>query len=192
MSPRTAEQNLLIREQRKQQIMEAALELFAKNGYAATTIDQLAKAAEVSKGLLYNYFASKEELLTAIFNQMIEDAESVWQFDTTLPPKDQLKQLLDATFVYMEEHQSLMKLITQLALQPDVVRDLKEFITQSQTSKLMMIEPLLEQMGYDDAKEEAFFLGAFLDGMGLGSMVLRENYPLEKMKTRIYKHYRLL
>ncbi len=192
MSPRTAAQNQLIREQRKEEIIATALELFAKNGYAATTTDQLAKGAGVSKGLLYNYFASKQELLMAIFNHMLAEAESVWKFDRSLPAKEQLKQLLDATFIYMDEHKSLMKLITQLALQPDVVADLKEFITQSQTSKLMIMEPLFAQMGYDNPKEEAFFLGAFLDGLSLGTMVLHDDYPLAKMKNRIYKHYDLL
>jgi AcrR family transcriptional regulator len=191
MSPRTSAQNKLIREQRKGEILEAALVLFAKNGYAATTIDQLAEAAGTSKGLLYNYFSGKQELLEEIFNHMLAQAESIWQLDESSTAHEQLRQLLDATFLYMQEHKDLMKLIMQLALQPDVVQDLSALITQSQTSKLLFMEPLLREMGYDNPKEEAYFLGAFLDGLALGSMVINEDYPLDQMKKRIYQHYKL-
>jgi AcrR family transcriptional regulator len=191
MSPRTSAQNKLIREQRKGEILEAAVVLFAKNGYAATTIDQLAEAAGTSKGLLYNYFSGKQELLEEIFNHMLAQAESIWQLDESSTAHEQLRQLLDATFLYMQEHKDLMKLIMQLALQPDVVQDLSALITQSQTSKLLFMEPLLREMGYDNPKEEAYFLGAFLDGLALGSMVINEDYPLDQMKKRIYQHYKL-
>jgi AcrR family transcriptional regulator len=191
MSPRTSAQNKLIREQRKGEILEAALVLFAKNGYAATTIDQLAEAAGTSKGLLYNYFSGKQELLEEIFNHMLAQAESIWQLDESSTAHEQLRQLLDASFLYMQEHKDLMKLIMQLALQPDVVQDLSALITQSQTSKLLFMEPLLREMGYDNPKEEAYFLGAFLDGLALGSMVINEDYPLDQMKKRIYQHYKL-
>jgi AcrR family transcriptional regulator len=191
MSPRTSAQNKLIREQRKGEILEAALVLFAKNGYAATTIDQLAEAAGTSKGLLYNYFSGKQELLEEIFNHMLAQAESIWQLDESSTAHEQLRQLLDATFLYMQEHKDLMKLIMQLALQPDVVQDLSALITQSQTSKLLFMEPLLREMGYDNPKEEAYVRGAFLDGLALVSMVINEDYPLDQMKKRIYQHYKL-
>ncbi len=192
MSPRTAEQNSLIREQRKQDILEAALQLFAHTGYSATKIEQIAKKAGTSKGLVYNYFQSKEDILLAIFNRMIDEAETIWQFDSTATPKQQLTKILDATFLYLEEHGNLMKLITQLALQPKVVAELHQMIEQNQAAKLLLMEPILADMGYEKPKEEAFFLGAMLDGISLGAMVLKDDYPFEAIKKRIYKHYDLL
>ena len=49
-------------EQRRQEIIVAALRLFAKRGYRATTMGDIARAMGCSKGLLYHYFASKAEL----------------------------------------------------------------------------------------------------------------------------------
>ncbi len=63
MSPRTQEQFEEMRESRRQQIMDAALELFAQEGYSHCSISQLAGHAGISKGLMYNYFESKEALL---------------------------------------------------------------------------------------------------------------------------------
>ena len=50
------------KEQRRQEIMYAALDLFVKRGYAATKIADIAKAASMSVGLLFHYFESKEKL----------------------------------------------------------------------------------------------------------------------------------
>jgi AcrR family transcriptional regulator len=69
MSPRTPEQFEAMRESRRKQIMDAALELFASKGYSNCSISQLAAQAGISKGLMYNYFDSKEALLMAIIEE---------------------------------------------------------------------------------------------------------------------------
>ena len=53
--PKTKEQFEEIRNKSKAAIIEAALELFANNGFHNTSITQIAKKAGVSKGLMYNY-----------------------------------------------------------------------------------------------------------------------------------------
>lgn len=53
------------KEDRPAEITQAAMAAFAENGYAATRIDEVAKRAGVSKGLLYLYFKTKEELFKA-------------------------------------------------------------------------------------------------------------------------------
>lgn len=59
MSPRSNEQLDELREQRKAEILEAALALFARQGFHNTSIEQIRKKAGVSKGLIYNYFEKK-------------------------------------------------------------------------------------------------------------------------------------
>lgn len=53
-------------EQRRTAIVTAAREAFARGGYAQTTMDEIAAAAGISKGSLYNYFESKEALFEAV------------------------------------------------------------------------------------------------------------------------------
>jgi AcrR family transcriptional regulator len=50
--------------------------LFDRQGYAATTIDEVAAAAGISKGSIYNYFESKQDLFTQLFNQAILQDEA--------------------------------------------------------------------------------------------------------------------
>ncbi len=58
-------------EDRSSHIARAALELFVTRGFAATKLEDVAKAAGVSKGLPYLYFRSKEDLFKAVINEAI-------------------------------------------------------------------------------------------------------------------------
>ena len=83
MSPRTEKQYEQIREQKRALILETALRLFADEGFHSTSISKIAKGAGISKGLMYNYFGSKEELLKDIVISGISNLT-----DTFDPNKD--------------------------------------------------------------------------------------------------------
>jgi AcrR family transcriptional regulator len=59
------------KEDRPAEITQAALEAFAEKGYEATRVDDVAKRAGVSKGLLYLYFKTKEELFKAVIKNFV-------------------------------------------------------------------------------------------------------------------------
>ena len=69
MTPRTEEQNEQLREQRKAQLLAAALRVFARQGFHAATVSDVATEAGVSQGTVYHYFDSKESLLLAAYTQ---------------------------------------------------------------------------------------------------------------------------
>jgi AcrR family transcriptional regulator len=56
---------------RKMEILEAAINLFASKGFHNTTLDEIASASEFGKGTLYNYFSSKEEIIKSIIEDVI-------------------------------------------------------------------------------------------------------------------------
>ena len=63
---------------RREQLLDLALDLFAKQGFEATSTQQIAKAAGVTQGLVFHYFGSKEGLLSAVLStRHIEDRKSV-------------------------------------------------------------------------------------------------------------------
>jgi AcrR family transcriptional regulator len=73
MAPRTPKQFKEIREEKMTLIMDVALQHFAIEGYFRTTINHIAKHAGISKGLMYNYFDSKEALLKAIIHRSVNE-----------------------------------------------------------------------------------------------------------------------
>jgi len=80
------------KEDRPQEITEAALAAFAEQGYAATRVDDVAKRAGVSKGLLYLYFKTKEELFKAVVRSLV------------VPRIDALTASIDASELSAEEY----------------------------------------------------------------------------------------
>jgi len=61
---------------RKQLIIEAATKSFSLFGYKATTMDQVAKIANVGKGTIYTFFNNKEELLSEIVRSLIKEMKA--------------------------------------------------------------------------------------------------------------------
>jgi len=59
------------KEDRPQEIIAAAFAAFAENGYTATRVDEVAKRAGVSKGLMYLYFKTKDELFKAVVRNVV-------------------------------------------------------------------------------------------------------------------------
>ena len=60
------------------ELLDAALELFVEKGFAATRVEEVAKLAGVSKGTLFLYYASKEELLKAVVRENISGRFAEW------------------------------------------------------------------------------------------------------------------
>ncbi|MEE3328037.1 MAG: TetR/AcrR family transcriptional regulator [Myxococcota bacterium] len=86
------------RQERRERILRAALEIGLKRGLAATHMDEIAENAGVSKGTLYNFFESREQLLVeaVLFSYtgavvLHEDVE-----DESTPPRLRLRRLIDS------------------------------------------------------------------------------------------------
>lgn len=62
----------------KEKILKVATSLFAKKGFDAATVDEIAEKAKVNKALIYYYFKNKDDLLTKIFDNFM--VESLTQF----------------------------------------------------------------------------------------------------------------
>ncbi len=99
---------------RKQEIFNAALKLFAKKGFRATTLDEIAEKSEFGKGTIYNYFSSKEEIFTEIIistinqhqlmiNKIDEQTETLQQFVEKL-----LANLIQFSYNNQESFQLLL------------------------------------------------------------------------------------
>jgi len=121
MSPRTPKQYEDIREERKTLIMNVALEYFAKEGYHNTTINQIAKNADISKGLLYNYFDSKESLLSEIIMRSV--AEGYVYFDSNRDgylTEEEFEFFVRKISLMLKEKQTFWRLLFQLLMQNEV------------------------------------------------------------------------
>lgn len=130
MAPRTQRQFEEMREEKRALIMDTALMHFANEGYHNTTISHIAKHAGISKGLMYNYFNSKEELLNKIIDRSMEDIFIHFDPDHDgYLSEDEFELFIRVLFTHVRENLSFWRLFYQLVLQKDV-RDqfLKSYI----------------------------------------------------------------
>ena len=186
MSPRSKEQFEEIRQKSIQSIKEAALELFGHNGYHSTSISQIAKAAGISKGLLYNYFENKEALLEAIVMEAVEMGEVMMNelMNATISAEEKLNQITEASFSIVQQDPHYWKLMTALAFQTDALASLMPVLKKKQEMAVNMMISIFTELGSEQPEEEALFYGAVLDGVMLHYMQM-DDYPTEKMKKYV-------
>ena len=119
--PRSQEQYDEIRKQKKQLIMDSALELFAENGFHATSMSQIAKKAGISKGLTYNYFESKKEILEELIQSGFETIfETLDENKDGIVTKDEFVQFIRHNFSLVRKNLQHWKLFFSLLVQPHV------------------------------------------------------------------------
>lgn len=89
---------------RRAELLQVGCELFANRPYDEVWIDDVAKSAGVSRGLLYHYFKSKRGFLHAIVEHETATLREMTQPDLSLPPSERLNASLDAYLEYVQEH----------------------------------------------------------------------------------------
>lgn len=190
MSPRSKEKFEEIRGNKRRQILDAAVECFATSGYHAVSISELAKHAGISKGLMYNYFSSKEELLRTIFAEIM--AEMMQMFDPEqkgLSEKEDLVKYLDRFFRHLLSNIMLWKMYLAIFSQPAVQDILKKEILDASKEPVKMMKSYFKKQGYKKPDVEIAYVSTLFSGVIVEYLGDPENYPLSQIKKRILSIY---
>src|SRR5436853_1107858 len=146
----------LTAEERREAILHAALEVFARRGYNGSSIDEIAHAAGISKALIYEHFPSKRELhaslleteVQEIFSRLVESAA------TGEPGEIRLRHGVDAFLRWVEERGDAFRMLFRDAVEPEVAEVVGRIQMQATTAiaELIAREPLGPRT--DDAARE--------------------------------------
>ncbi|MGG0240403.1 TetR/AcrR family transcriptional regulator [Bacillus rhizoplanae] len=142
MSPLNEEQLQQIRNERREQIMEAALKVFARRGIIGTKMSMIAAEAGISPGLLYRYFRSKDDLFTTLVQWAMKESIDGINFNH-LPgsPIEKIRALTQ--HILDEENQLGFMLIHQARTSEEVPEETKQLIKQySMKTHVDHLEPL--------------------------------------------------
>lgn len=170
----------------KQKLLDAAMRLFESQGYFSTTVEQITEEAGVSKGLVYNYFDSKEELLAELIetttSQMALVAGTLVSSESI---EESLSRFLDRYLSYLKTEKRFLKLQLTLMLMPE----LKQVVIEPQQKRaallLNMLSNWFRQAGVRQPKGKARLFLAMLDGVALHYLCIYEQYPIRTMKTHL-------
>jgi AcrR family transcriptional regulator len=91
---------------RREQLLASGARLLAERPFDEVSIEEIARAAGVSKGLLYHYFPTKKDFLIAALERGQEELAALTAPDPSLPPAEQLAASLDRFLDFVQEHEA--------------------------------------------------------------------------------------
>ncbi len=188
--PRTKEQNETIREQKRRLIIDTALELFANEGYSHTSIAQIAKKAGISKGLLYNYFTSKEDLLMAVLQGGVE------LVDFSLMKNEMIAEdfllMLEHIFSQIEENRHFYLLFTALSTQPNVAHIYEKYSASMQVSEMKYLTTFFQKHFKTNAMRELLVMSSIMKGYSILALYGNSQKVIEVnlLKNAVLDFYR--
>ncbi len=184
--PRSPEQFNDIRKQKKQLIMDTALELFAENGFHATSISQIAAKAKISKGLTYNYFESKDQILSEImdqgFNEIYENLDI--NHDGALT-EEEFIYFIRRNFKLVRENTQYWKLLFSLLLQPKVSLLFAESYKEKAGPIMGMFYQFIVSCGSNDPEKDLMAVSAMIEGAFLYLVAAPEIFEGDKMEQAV-------
>ena len=183
MSPRTKNQFEEIRQKSRENIEKIALELFAIKGYHATSISQIAEKAQISKGLLYNYYKSKEHLLDSVIMKVFDEIMRIVQLSENLPAEKQIEQMIIQTINHLKENITFWRLYLFLVHQSDVQLKLAGIWEKMRDDYMKYFASLFKKIGSKNPEMEAMMLGTMFDGIGINYVTAPDGYPIDEMSN---------
>ena len=180
--PRNKEANQKVKDERREQILSAALALFATKGLSATKITDIAQKTGMSQGLIYHYYKSKEEIFTwligSAMQKMNEAALNLEKLPVTA--KEKIVMAIEGLLKGFNDNADTANyyfMITQTALSEAYPEEAKEIIRMQNDVKYEIIIRILQQGQEDgtiknhDASEMATLLFSSINGLALNKSI---------------------
>ena len=191
--PRTPEENERIRQAAKDKINQAAMSLFVKKGYHATSIDDVAKLAQISKGLLYNYYKGKEELLAAMVQIRIEEVKEVMEDAAALlTPGDQLRHIVEGAINNVYHRPEVYRFYLNLQTQPEddhILATYSALLNEESRKQFEVQCRMFKQQGVKEPRMKSLQFSAALQGAMLMMTTYPGDFPVEEIKEQIIREY---
>ena len=190
MSPKSDKQFEEIRESSKENILDAALKLFSSNGYFNTSTRQIAKQANISNGLLYNYFKSKEELLTEIVRKSFKILDETIVSDKKESAEAKISKTIEHFFELIKNKQKAIRMMAQMGLQTGKFDFINKMISKKYVEEVNKLKISLKEIDSSFNDVEANLLMATLDGIMFQVLVMGDIIPKDTMKSALLEKYK--
>lgn len=184
--PRTEKQFEEIRKEKTDLIKQVAIELFANEGYHSTSIAKIAKTANISKGLLYNYFESKEALLKEIVNDgLAESFESLDKIEMGKLNSVGFEFYVRQNFKLLKEKNHFYKLFYTILMQPNV-QEIVQHQSMAVGQRVMQTVMAYFTEHFDDPQTEMLIYSSLIKGLNM-QILYNENITEETIEKAIQR-----
>ncbi|MDF3821560.1 TetR/AcrR family transcriptional regulator [Leptospira sp. 96542] len=165
---------ILAREKSIERIKNAAITLFSKHGFAPTTMDMIAKQAKISKGLAYNYFKSKNQILEHIIDDHLNKQEVYYKnIPPNLSTKEYVREFFERSLSFARDEQKTVILLTVCFFQPGSVSLSKKMMDNIEKKFAPFTDAMRERfchLGIHNPDQEIMFIRTFLHGLFMGQV----------------------
>jgi AcrR family transcriptional regulator len=153
----------LTKQERREVIERAATELFAEHGYDGAGMDLIARRSGVTVPVLYDHFASKDDLYRRLLERQRDDLVGFWAQRLPLPAGPQaLEHLIDAYYQYVEAHPFAYRMYFRDTTHRDI-----------QQQGVTMLAALLKTVpGFEDADQATLEMSTEVMRTGLIGLAL--------------------
>jgi AcrR family transcriptional regulator len=124
-------------DERRRQLLELGRELFAQHSYDELSMADIARAAGISKALLYHYFPSKQDYFQTTLAAAAEQLRELTEPDPDLLPIDALRASLEAYLAWIEQNQLAYTKLIQGATSHSEVRTLIDQIRDATSARIL-------------------------------------------------------
>lgn len=133
------------REDRRQAIIDAAVEVFARKGFFGAKVSEIAEAAGVADGTIYLYFKSKDDLLISLFEEKMETMLQEHQaiLEGLDSPEEKIRQYIILHLQLVAKQPQLMQVLTIELRQS--ARFIKEYSPKGFGKYLALLGAILEE-----------------------------------------------
>ncbi|BAY07879.1 TetR/AcrR family transcriptional regulator [Calothrix sp. NIES-2098] len=187
--PRTPAENERIRRATREQILKTTRELFFTKGYHATSIDDVAKEAQISKGLLYHYFKGKEELLAALVDSRIEDLLFVMNAAVAKEtPMEQIRHIIEGALEDVLRQPEAFRFELNLLTQPKhdpVAAKYSQKLMDERAKQFQFQTEMFKNLGVPNPRQRSLYFSSTLQGITLMFATYPESFPLEEIKAQM-------
>ncbi|WP_103068241.1 TetR/AcrR family transcriptional regulator [Aquimarina sediminis] len=171
-------------------ILGIATRLFSERGFENTPLSSICEEANVSKGLIFHHFKSKNDLLREIFRKT---TNTIIQINTTeqssISPKAKLLELIDSFFIQLEKDKLFFQLNLSAIVQPKTRELLSDLVKERSSFILNSSKSIFDKIDSNNALILSYMFIAELDGIALNYLGIFEEYPLQKMKKHLLNKY---
>lgn len=191
MSPRTKKQLDEHKEIKRETILHAALHLFASKGIHATSVSDIANHAGISKGLMYTYFNSKEDLVSALLENALNEILSVFDPDHNgILTSKELQYFFNGIFKNLRENREHWKLYFMILVQQPALDQLSNgYIVNKAMQIFPIVEKYLQSVGFSNPKSEMLALHMLFDGIFFNYSFNPDLVELDEMENYLIEKY---
>ena len=173
----------------KENIMYVAMELFAQNGYHRTPTVTICEKANISTGLLFYHFGSKEGLLKSIVEMLLSRLDDIFNLKDYNDPNKMLEAIIDGFFESLQKNKLYWNLYMALLYQPDTKEHIIDQVLTHSKKFRDKVYHMMEMMGSKDPGADSFEFEIFRVGVFATYLSNHNDKVLEKARQKMKSKY---